>query len=279
MAEAVIANGFSSGGRSARSAPLGYSEWAPPAGLEWAIECVWTRRTGGGPAHRSRVLPDGCADLIFDVSPECGLTGGGVHGLRAIAVGTMTKPLDTELAPRSTLIGIRFHPGAGYPFLGAPLEELVDRRVGLTELWPRAAVERLLGRLAESERPAQWSSALVAELSPRRSCIPDQAVRQAVRWILESQGRVRAGELALRLGISRQTLARRFRRQVGVGPKMLARVVRLRATVERIDRAGPIDWAELALEQGFSDQAHLCAELRELAGEPPTRLLAKRRSP
>jgi len=93
-----------------------------------------------------------------------------------------------------------------------------------------------------------------------------------VRWIVESEGRVRSGELARRLGLSRQTLARRFRRQVGVGPKMLARVVRLRATVARIERAEQVDWAELALDLGFSDQAHLCSELRELAGASPTSL-------
>ena len=269
---------------STAGAPLGYTEWMPPAGLDWAIECVWMRRNPAGAASRSRILPDSCADLIFDLSERAGLRSCGGGGLRAIAVGTMTEPLATEVAPGSTILGVRFRPGAALPFFGAPLDELVDRRVDLEELWRHARVERLAERLAErlveclvdrragSSDPADWAAVLGAELRLAGACVPDQVVRAAVRWIVESEGRVRSGELARRLGLSRQTLARRFRRQVGVGPKMLARVVRLRATVARIERAEQVDWAELALDLGFSDQAHLCSELRELAGASPTSL-------
>jgi methylphosphotriester-DNA--protein-cysteine methyltransferase len=263
---------------ASRSAPVGYAEWPPPPALAWAIECVWTRRSDGGPTRHSRVLPDGCADLVFDLSERPALAGGEAAGLRAIAVGTMTRPLLTEVRPDSTLVGVRLRPGAGLPFVGAPLETVTDRSADLAALWRPAAVERLLERLATTERPGDWVRAIAAEIAPRGACVPDGAVRAAVRWIVESQGRVRAGELADRLGLSRQTLARRFRLQVGVGPKMLARVLRMRATVARIDKAPDVDWATLALDQGFADQAHLCAELRDLAGAPPTRLRRERRA-
>jgi methylphosphotriester-DNA--protein-cysteine methyltransferase len=53
-----------------------------------------------------------------------------------------------------------------------------------------------------------------------------------------------------------------------VSPKTLARVVRF----ERLlcaARRGRRDWASLAADLGYFDQAHLIADFRELAGTTP----------
>jgi AraC-like DNA-binding protein len=262
--------------------PLGYTELAPPPRLREAVECVWVRRAAGSPGGsrvgRQRVMPDGCADLVFDLSLKPALGDGRVTGLRAIAVGAMTAPLLVEERAGSIVVGVRFHPGRAPPFLAAPLDELTDRRVALEALWGEAA-PRLVSRLLAGRRPADWLAALDGELAAFGSPDPDPVVSRAASWIAAGGGRARIGELAPRLGISRQALARRFRRHVGLGPKAFARVVRMRAAVARVERCAAagarVDWAALALEQGFFDQAHLCAELRVLAGLRPTSLLRR----
>ena len=67
-------------------------------------------------------------------------------------------------------------------------------------------------------------------------------------------------------------LERSFTRQVGVGPKLLARQTRLCALAAgAMELAGPA-WALLAANYGYADQAYLAPEFRELTGLTPSRL-------
>jgi AraC-like DNA-binding protein len=105
---------------------------------------------------------------------------------------------------------------------------------------------------------------------------PSSGVTWAYHRLLATAGRVRVGALASELGWSRKRLAARFREEVGLPPKSLARVLRFRRAVrllERDDRS----LAELALDCGYFDQAHLNRDFRSFAGSTPTELLARSR--
>ena len=58
----------------------------------------------------------------------------------------------------------------------------------------------------------------------------------------------------------------------GYGPKTLARILRMRRALDLARAGAPL--AEVAVRSGYADQAHLTREVRDLAGVPPTRLLA-----
>ena len=91
-------------------------------------------------------------------------------------------------------------------------------------------------------------------------------------------------ELSCDLGWSRQHLARRFRAEVGVGPKQLARVARLQRAVDHLQRvpdrahAAPLSLAGAAADLGYFDQAHMARDFRELAGLAPRDIRAARGS-
>ena len=97
----------------------------------------------------------------------------------------------------------------------------------------------------------------------------DLAVQGAIALLEEAHGGLRVGELASRIGVSRQHLARRFRVQVGVSPKVLARVLRLQDLLRRASGETRPDWAQLALAAGYCDQAHLIDEFKALTGATP----------
>ena len=84
----------------------------------------------------------------------------------------------------------------------------------------------------------------------------------------------RSPSLAPALGVTRQHLARAFARHVGVPPKMFARVARVRRALATARVATSVDWAALALDVGYYDQAHLAGEVRELTGRTPSEWLA-----
>jgi AraC-like DNA-binding protein len=206
------------------------------------------------------VLPDACADLIWQASAG------------AYVAGPDTGPAPSILPSGTVLVGVRFGPGGG-PALGLPLTELRDRRVDLADLLPGQA-KRLPGDLSPGAalgRLIELTAALVSERPP------DPLVSHGARLLATS--RERTDELARDLGVSERQFRRRCQDAVGYGPKTLHRVLRFRRFVSRIDAAGDgMDLARVAAEAGYADQAHLTRESVRLAGLPPAALIQARRT-
>jgi AraC-like DNA-binding protein len=209
-------------------------ELAPSADLTSYVDAYWWSND----AADVRVIPDGCADVIFD-------------GDAAIVVGTMTRPLETRSAPG--MFGIRFRPGRAALALGVPLTEVTDARVPLRDLTKRFP----------AIRPENADAVMRKVLADSK---PDRRVDAAVDRIIRSGGRASIDGVASAAGVSRQHLARAFAYHVGVSPKTFARVMRFRRA---LTLAGRRDWAGLAAELGYFDQSHLIADFREFAGTTP----------
>lgn len=233
-----------------------YREHVPSSALAPWVVCYWTRSafaTAGEPLVH-RVLPDGCADVIFDL------------GANAFAVGTMTTALVLNQNAAPDVIGVRFRPGRAYPFFRMPLSDVTDQHVDLHDLWGSAGTD-MAERIATQPTIAARIAVIESELL-RRLGEHDPRVDAAVAWIIRSGGRVSIEHIANEIGLSRQHLARKFLLHVGVTPKMFARVMRFESLM-RAARDGSRDWASLAADHGYFDQAHLIAEFRELAGSTP----------
>ena len=231
-----------------------YCELVPSAALAPWVVCYWSRASFGPqdkPVVR-RILPDGCADVIFSLGGE------------AIAVGAMTTPLVLRDIASPDYLGVRFRPGRA--LIGIPLEVLTDRRLPLGDLWGRSAGD-LAERLALAPDTLSRIALLEAELT-RRIAATDRRVDAAVERIVATGGRVPINGIASAVGVSRQHLARQFLRHVGITPKTFARVVRFERVLRAVAR-GRRDWARLAADCGYFDQAHLIGDFRELAGAPP----------
>ena len=71
-------------------------------------------------------------------------------------------------------------------------------------------------------------------------------------------------------GTSVRGLQRLFAEYVGIGPKWVIRRYRLREVTERLARGEPVEWAGLAAELGYADQAHFVRDFRRMFGESPT---------
>ncbi len=221
-----------------------YREIAPSAALRPWVECFWS--VSGEPAGERRILPDGCADLVFD--PRSG---------EATAVGTMTTALVLDSPADAEFAGVRFHPGRAAAFLRIPLAKITDARVPLGDFWKGWRADRFDVDALEVE--------LLRRLAPDR----DRRVDQAIARIVTSGGTARVEEIARETGLTRQHLARQFLHHVGVSPKTFARVMRFRRVVDAAARKRDLDWADVAAEHGYYDQSHLIAEFRDLAGTTP----------
>ena len=100
----------------------------------------------------------------------------------------------------------------------------------------------------------------------------EAAVRQ-----LSAEPTRSVGDIATELGVSHGYLDRQFSEQVGLSPRALARILRVRRLLEAIDVYGSIGWAERAAELGWSDQAHLIRDFKRHTGVTPSHYLKAQR--
>jgi AraC-like DNA-binding protein len=222
------------------------------------------------------IVPDGCPELIVH-SGEPFRRWRGDRPERqpsAFLVGELTGALRVQPSARISTMGIRFRPSGLSAFCKVPQDELTDRTTPIDELWGVLGRElEVLVHEAEGDarRVGIAEDFLLARLAAGRG--PDLAVEAAVGQLLSERGQTRIASLAATAGLSERQLERRFRSAVGLGPKALARLVRFQEVYRRLGEDAPGDWAMVALDCGYFDQAHLLRDYRELAGSPPSRLL------
>jgi AraC-like DNA-binding protein len=243
-----------------------YVERPPSPGLVSVVRTVWIQRTGAA-AYVQRHLPTGGVEIHFPI--------GGPPQL----VGPLTGPEVEVIPARTTIVGVRFYPGTAPPF-PTVLDELVDQRIGLAELWG-SLVDRLVEAMAQAGTPERALMFLQAHLLQEfRSAVHlDPLVREAVK-VLMPWHPVDIGTLAGHLALSASQLRRRCLHAVGVSPKVLQRTLRFQgflalaqAGATATGRRGADGMAGLAVDAGYADQAHLSRECLRLTGLTPRQLL------
>ncbi|RZT16033.1 AraC-like DNA-binding protein [Mycobacterium sp. BK558] len=191
--------------------------------------------------------------------------------LRSFVAGLTDAPVLVGHAGSARCLQIDLTPLGARSILGLPLSELANQTVPFEAVLGRTGMT-LVQRIGEA--PC-WRDrfALVDQLLLRRlGDAPD--VDRGVAWslarITASGGRTSIGPLAAELGWSHRRLISRYRDAVGLPPKTVARIVRFERALERL-RCG-VELSVVAVDCGYFDQAHLCREVRDLAGVTPAEL-------
>jgi AraC-like DNA-binding protein len=203
-----------------------------------------------------------------------GAAFGGLPGAFATGLADTHRVIDQFGAIEC--LDLKLTPLGMYTLLGVPMDELANDLVDLADVLGRDAA-RLTERLANTPGWAERFAVLDGFLADRadRGPAPAREVAWAWRRLVETGGAVPVGALADEIGWSRRHLVTRFRQQVGLAPKTVARVVRFEALLGRLGGPGRPDWSRFAAECGYYDQAHMNRDFREFAGTTPTGYLAR----
>jgi AraC-like DNA-binding protein len=244
--------------------PQTFRERRPSAAAASHLSSVWVQSVAPGAApYRHRTVPHGSVELAVAL------------GETPRVVGPRTGPEIATLAPGTTVVGVRFRPGAAPSVLGVPASELVDLEAGAEELLGRSAVA--IGDAAAAAASPDAAAALLERAiveSVAGAPAPDPIVAGAVRGLLPS-GASEVGSLTSSLFISDRQLRRRMTAAIGLAPKAVQRILRFQGFLALAHARGPADTplALLAADAGYADQAHLTRESLRLAGVSPRVLL------
>ncbi|SEO66995.1 helix-turn-helix domain-containing protein [Actinacidiphila rubida] len=258
----------------------------PGPGLAAFVETYWNPRWDlrGRADHEQKVLAHPNVHLVFE-EPE------------PLVYGVQRDVFRRVLHGRGQVFGVKFRPGAFRPFAGGPVAALADRAVPAADLFGPEVAEvsaRVLSHDGLTEMAALADAFLLVRLgSPDRSGgqgsgqegeaggeqgagDPQMAqVAELVERITASPRLFRVDELAERTGLSVRALQRLFAEYVGASPKWVLRRARLHEVAARADGGAGIDWAALAADLGYADQAHLTRDFTAAVGAPPGRYAAR----
>jgi AraC-like DNA-binding protein len=254
---------------------------APP--LDACVEQLWYFEGLPGPHRRERVLPNGRFQVIIDLTDgfvQQDPTGGGAFHAAAppVIVGLQTRYAVLETAAMRLMIGAVLLPGGARALFDIPSDAFHNLVLPLDLVWGNDAL-RLRDRLREA--PTIATKLDVLEESFRRRAVERRALHPAVRHALGAFQRDplmrRVAEVRHETGLSHRRFSELFREQVGLTPKLYCRVRRFTQVVKQIAAGASVDWADVALDCGYADQAHLSHEFRDFSGMTPGSYLASER--
>ncbi|KAA5838296.1 AraC family transcriptional regulator [Saccharopolyspora hirsuta] len=235
-----------------------YWESPPPANVATAVGRRWQGCAGWD--RELRILPDGCADLVWDG-----------HELAVVRIAD--APERRALPATAKPSGVRLRCGAAGSVLGTALSELPRGATRLVDLWgSRAAQAEEL--LAESPRSAHLPivEALIAERL-RDDNRPGAVAVRAARQLRTTSAK--PADIATELGISERGLRRLLRHETGLSAKQLQRVHRFQQFLARLPALarGTASLAAVAADLSYADQSHLGRECLRLSGSSPATLV------
>jgi len=246
-----------------------YTEHHLPAAAQEHGICLWRFAVEPhDPPHFTHVVPpDGTVNLVASIFP-------GEPGPRL----TITGP-----APRAHLVpamhgmaasGVRLRAGAAPLLLGLPAAAMVGK---MQPYLPRTAAQTAFAdamaaftRSAEAVAPLSDAfTRLCRDVPPVDPLVMQLAERMRLRPL-----DVDVGAAMAEIDLSPRQLRRRFVAAAGLAPKPFAGIQRLRHACLIALTTPAANWAEVAAEAGFADQAHFNRDLARTFGTTPTRLLA-----
>ena len=187
----------------------------------------------------------------------------------SFAAGLYAGPVHIESDGAAECVQVDFTPLGAYRFFGGAVVDLAERLIDIGDLLGhdgRQLRERLGATPGWASRFDLVEDFVLSRI--RHQLSPE--IASAYRELARTGGNALIGAVADDIGWSRKHLAQRFRTEIGLGPKAVARMMRFHRARRLALRGNAAGWAMIAAESGYADQAHLAREFVAMAGEPPT---------
>jgi AraC-like DNA-binding protein len=251
-----------------RRHPAGHA-LAPWISYFWTV--TWNRGDAGPLESTVISFP------AMHLTVEWGETGTVRHGhpMPATLVhGLITRVFRVNLTGRGGVVGARFRADGFHAWTGLDAAGLTDSVVPAGDLLG-SAVGSLHADLGPDTDPAGPLARLRAELERTRPAAEPTGMGPVVDLMATDPGLVRVDQVARSVALSERTLQRRFRREIGIGPKWVLCRFRLQEAALALERDPGIDLGALAPQLGFYDQAHLTKTFVDMLGETPSAYAAR----
>ncbi|MFV2002588.1 MAG: helix-turn-helix domain-containing protein [Paracoccaceae bacterium] len=243
--------------------PAGYHEQLTVARAERSAECFWSYFAADDGEHL--ILPDGRSDVIFRFRPD---GRGGATSVMPIVTGPAMMPHRTLCRGGDAWVGVRMRPQRNAMLCDNgqnPAKNAVWRGRDAVDRVPR------LGEIGAGTDDVGRLEQILRDIAASAAPAPHTGLERAVDLLHLSGGRMRMAALAARCALSARQLHRLFVANIGLAAKEFACLLRFHRALRLIAGAG-LPPADVALEAGFADQAHMCRDFMRFGGFSPSRI-------
>ncbi|WP_162910053.1 AraC family transcriptional regulator [Aggregatilinea lenta] len=235
------------------------ARYAPAPDLAFFIEHFWVVDWDlrGRPSFLQENLPYPSVHIVIE--PD-----------RSGIFGVMTGKFTRRLEGKSGAFGIKFRPGAFYPFVRSSVSVLTDRVLPLDAVFGdagRSFEAAMLALEGDDPRIEQAETFLRERLPAQDNAIAE--VNRIIECIVADRAITKVDHVVVRLDLSKRGLQRLFHDYVGASPKWVIKRCRLHEAAEQAAGRQQVNWARLAQDLGYFDQAHFIKDFKAMVGKTP----------
>ncbi|KHF36555.1 transcriptional activator FtrA [Paenibacillus sp. P1XP2] len=249
-----------------RDSSYRYREFPPGKALEPYVACYWTVEFDASCDRKlHRIIPDGCADIIFDLHAPS-------FAQSAMLAGLMSSFETMDLTDRCYFFGIRFFADQASRFIGYSVAELSGGDVFLEDVWGTEAslvAERVQEAAGSVQAMIGLAESMLSAKLHRPACPDPQPIRTAMQHLYAGRGMVSVRALAEELCYSERTVRRMFQKEFGMAPKELASIIRFQCLLQELHKGPSFRFSDTAVQHGYYDQPHLIHMFKRFYGLTP----------
>lgn len=242
-----------------------YQTYPPSPALQEYVQCYWT--LDGAETADQTVVPDGCMEMIFhygDLYQQGGPDGYRLQP-RCFVIGQLTGPLHLRPTGTTGIFSVRFHPDGFLPFATRPIASMENTAIALGDLYLAAGGE-LENQVLRAASLTERITAVEAFLLRHHL---ENTVKSTLKLLMAAQGQLPVNRLAQLSAVTPRMLERRFRKEVGLSPKQLSKIVRLQQALHCL--LNP----DMPQEHSYYDQAHFIRDFKAFTGLTPKAFFGK----
>jgi AraC-like DNA-binding protein len=233
--------------------------FAPPQELSDWIEHFWLEswRVKTNAIETRELLPHPCVQLAL--MPD-----------RSRIYGVQLGRFVRRYKGSGRIFGVKFRPGAFYPFFRKPVSSITDTSIAAIHVFPTAsAIEQTLFDCRNPEDMATMAAKFLCAILPPPD--PDTTfVHRIVETIISNREVTRVHHLVSRFNATERTLQRLFQRYVGASPRWVIKRYRAYEAIDHLHDPRPLPLAALAQDLGYFDQAHFANDFKSSIGWAPS---------
>jgi AraC-like DNA-binding protein len=190
--------------------------------------------------------------------------------------GQLMKKYQMKVKGINELLYVLFTPLGAYKLLSLPQDSLSGDFFDMLTL-PIPSINDLLNDLTQNipditkcvEKLDNW---FLEKLDENSDSFKIDLFDEILLFIKNSENVPTVKELYTKFNFSKITFERHFKQVIGLAPKEFLRITRFGRAYQIIQQHLHKSWTELALENGYFDQAHFIKEFKTIYGYTPSKM-------
>lgn len=232
--------------------------YLPSEKLGYFIKHFWVVHwdfTGLSP-YSQDVIPNPCVNMVIEEN-------------NSRIYGVSKQKFSKLLKGKGTVLGVKFKPGAFYPFIQTPVSRITNHSIDIQDVFGIKAttIENLIFSQEETGMVQRIEDFMQKRLSKKDPNII--IINQIIDRIIEDRAITKVDQICKYFHINKRRLQRIFNQYVGVNPKWVIKLYRLQNAAETIDNEQSDDMLQLAIDLGYFDQAHFIRDFKLFVGKTP----------